>query len=246
MQAEDLVVLISGATHGIGKAISKKFVNDGWTVVQNSRNVISDLELIGAKHYVADVTKMSECEDLIKSVIEKFGKLDALICNVGSGVDVSAEFSIMERWDHFLTINLSSASNLISAAMGVLLESKGSVIAISSICGIVSVPGAPVEYSAAKTALNRYIQSLASNYGKNGLRFNVVAPGNVLFEGSSWHRKIQEDGNSTEIYISEKVPLGGFVAPEEIAAAVAFLASQESKSTTGVVLVIDRGQTLWA
>ena len=246
MQSNGLIVLISGATHGIGKAISKKFVEDGWTVVQNSRNIIANSELIGAKHYVADVTKMTECEGLVASVIREFGKLDALICNVGSGVDVGAEFSKMERWDHFLRINLSSASNLISAALGVLLESKGSVIAISSICGMISVPGAPVEYSAAKTALNRYIESLASKYGKSGMRFNVVAPGNVLFEGSNWHRKMKEDSQSTKEYIFENVPLDGFVSPQEIAAAVAFLASQESKSTTGAVLVIDRGQSLWA
>ena len=246
MQAKGLVVLVSGATHGIGKAITKKFVDDGWTVVQNSRNKISNSELIGAKHYVADVTKLAECEELITLVIKEFGKLDALICNVGSGADIGAEFSKMERWDHFLGVNLSSTSNLISAGLGALLESRGSVVAISSICGIVAVPGAPVEYSAAKAALNIYIKSLASKYGKNGVRFNLVAPGTVLFEGSNWHRKIEKDSQSIEKYISENVPLGGFVAPQEIAAAVAFLASQESKSTTGAVFVIDRGQSLWA
>ena len=246
MKTNGLVVLVSGATHGIGKAITKKFVDDGWTVVQNSRNKISNSELIGAKHYIADVTKFEECEELITLVMKEFGKLDALICNVGSGADIGTEFTKMERWDHFLRINLSSASNLISAALGALLESKGSVVAISSVCGVVSVPGAPIEYSAAKKALNTYIKSLASKYGKSGIRFNVVAPGNVLFEGSSWHRKIENDSLGTDQYISENVPLGGFVEPQEIAAAVAFLANQESKSTTGAVLIIDRGQSLWA
>lgn len=246
MKVNGLVALVSGATHGIGKAITKRLVDEGWTVVQNSRNEIPNSELIGAGHYVADVTKLLECEGLVTSVIKEFGKLDALICNVGSGAEIGAEFSKMERWDHFLRINLSSASNLISAALGVLQESKGSVVAISSICGTVSVPGAPVEYSAAKTALNTYIKSLASEYGKNGVRFNIVAPGNVLFEGSSWHRKIKNDSRETEKYISKNVPLGGFIEPQEVAAAVAFLASQESKSTTGAVLVIDRGQSLWA
>ena len=245
MKTNGLIVLVSGATHGIGKEITKKFVDDGWTVVQNSRNKISKSELIGAKHYIADVTKLAECEDLVKLVIKEFGKLDALICNVGSGADIGTEFSKMERWDHFLRINLSSASNLISAALAALIESKGSVVAISSICGIVSVPGAPVEYSAAKKALNTYIKLLASKYGKSGVRFNVVAPGNVLFEGSSWHKKIKNHSSETEKYISENVPLGGFVEPQEIAAAVAFLARQESKSTTGAVLIIDRGQSLW-
>ena len=244
MSTKGRIALISGSTHGIGKVIAERFVEDGWIVVQNSRNSISDLELVGAKHFIADVTNREECKSLVDSVINEFGRIDALICNTGSGAEIGAEFSDLKRWDHFLSLNLNAASYLISAALGALKDSKGSVTAISSICGIVSIEGAPIEYSTAKAALNKYMKSLAIKHGPDGVRFNVVAPGNVLFPGSTWDRKLKVDSASVEAYISENVPLNGFVAPLEVAAAVAFMSSSESKSTTGAILVIDRGQSL--
>ena len=244
MPTKSRIALISGSTHGIGKAIARRFVDDGWTVVQNSRNPMSNSDLIGAKHFIADVTNLTECKSLVNSAISEFGQIDALVCNTGSGVDIGVEFSNIERWDHFLRINLNSASNLISASIEALKESKGSVTAISSICGIASIEGAPIEYSAAKAALNTYIKSLAIKYGPEGVRFNIVAPGNVLFAGSTWDRKLKVDSAAVMAYISENVPMNGFVDPQEVAAAVAFLVSQESNSTTGAVLVIDRGQSL--
>ena len=244
MPTKSRVALISGSTHGIGQAIARRFVDDGWTVIQNSRNPISNTELVGAKHYIADVTNLTECKSLVGSVISELGRIDALVCNTGSGSDIGVEFSKIERWDHFLRINLNSASNLISAALNALKSSKGSVTAISSICGMVTIEGAPIEYSAAKAALNTYIKSLAIKHGPEGVRFNVVAPGNVLFGGSTWDRKLKVDTAAVLAYISENVPMNGFVDPQEVAAAVAFLASQESNSTTGAVLVIDRGQSL--
>ena len=244
MPVKSRVALISGSTHGIGKAIVQRFVNDDWVVLQNSRNPISNSNLIGAKHFIADITNFPECKSLVDSVVREFGQIDALICNIGSGADIGAEISKMERWDHFLRINLNSASNLISAALSALKESKGSVTAISSICGMVTIEGAPIEYSAAKAALNTYIKSLAIKHGPEGVRFNVVAPGNVLFTGSTWDHKLKVDKAAVMAYISEHVPMNGFVEPQEVAAAVAFLASQESNSITGAVLAIDRGQSL--
>ena len=244
MPVKTKVAIISGSTHGIGKSIAERFVDDGWSVVQNSRNPILDSELVGAKHFVADVTNLVDCKLLVDSVINEFGRIDALICNAGSGAELGAEFSEIERWDHFLSINLNSASYLVSAALDALKDSKGSVTAISSICGIVSVEGAPIEYSTAKAALNRYIKKLAIKHGTDNVRFNVVAPGNVLFPGSTWDRKLKIDGPSVIAYVAENVPMKGFVTPQEVAAAVAFLSSQESNSTTGAVLVIDRGQSL--
>jgi len=244
MPTKNRVALISGSTQGIGKEIARRFVNDGWTVIQNSRSSISNLDIIGSQHITADVTDFNECVFLIQSILKEFGSIDSLVCNVGSGVNVGSGFSNTERWDHYLRVNLNSASNLISAALEALLDSKGSVTAISSICGLGVTEGAPIEYSAAKAALNSYFKSLAIKYAVNGVRFNIVAPGNVLFAGSTWDQKLKFDSVATNAYISNNVPMGGFVNPEEVAAAVAFLASKESSSTTGAVLVIDRGQTV--
>ena len=103
---------------------------------------------------------------------------------------------------------------------------------------------APVEYSVAKTALNAYIKLMAMKYGEVGVRFNAVSPGNVIFENSTWEKKIKLDPIAVENYINQNVPLKDFINPEEVAAAVSFLSSLDSKSTTGTILTIDGGQSL--
>ena len=85
---------------------------------------------------------------------------------------------------------------------------------------------------------------MAVRYGKKGLRFNVVSPGNVLFEGSVWDQKLKADKVAVNSYLEQKVPLARFITPQEIADAVSFLASSRAQSITGIVLPIDGGQSL--
>jgi 3-oxoacyl-[acyl-carrier protein] reductase len=238
------VVFVSGSTHGIGKVVAARFVNDGYTVIQNSRNKLDDNDLLGAKHIEGDVTNYKTCLDIIESIKAEYGRLDVLVCNVGSGADLDTIILPDERWSHFLSSNLLSCTFLVDSALQLLIKSKGNVIAVSSICGYSIVKGAPVEYSVAKAALNMYIKSMAFKHGDCGIRFNVVSPGNVMFEGSTWHNKLKKNEKQVTKYISENVPMGAFIKPESIAEATLFLASDISNSTTGVVLNVDGGQVL--
>ena len=238
------VVLVSGSTSGIGKAIAARFTYDGFTVIQNSRNKIDQRDVIGAKFIEGDVTNYKTCLNLIESIKQGYGRLDVLICNVGSGADLAPYNSTEERWSHFLSSNLLSSTYLVDAAISLLMESKGNVIAISSICGSIPVRDAPIEYSVAKAALNMYVKSMAFKYGEIGIRFNAVSPGNVMFEGSTWHNKIKNNEESVKNFINDNVPMGVFINPEVIADAVLFLASDRSKFTTGAVLSIYGGQSL--
>ena len=238
------VALVSGSTNGIGKVIAARFVSEGYTVIQNSRNRINNEDLLGAKHIEGDVTNYKTCLEIIEVINAEYGRLDVLVCNVGSGADLETIILPGERWSHFLSSNLLSCTFLVDSALQLLIKSKGNVVAVSSICGYGIVKGAPVEYSVAKAALNVYIKSIALKHGGIGIRFNAVSPGNVMFEGSTWHNKLKKDEKQVTQYISENVPMGEFVKPEAIAEAVVFLASDGSKSTTGVVLNIDGGQIL--
>lgn len=238
------VVFVSGSTHGIGKAIADRFVDEGYTVIQNSRRKLKNNNLLGAEHIVGDVTNYNSCLEIIKFIKTRYGRLDVLVCNVGRGTDLDANILPVARWSHFLSSNLLSCTFLVDSALQLLMESKGNVVAVSSICGEGVVKGAPVEYSVAKAALNMYIKSMAVKHGASGIRFNAVSPGNVMFEGSSWQIKVKKNKMQVSKFISENVPIGDFIKPEDIAEAILFLSSDRSKSTTGVVVNIDGGQIL--
>jgi NAD(P)-dependent dehydrogenase (short-subunit alcohol dehydrogenase family) len=100
------VVLISGSTSGIGKAVASRFVYDGFTVIQNSRNKIDKKDVLGVKYIEGDVTSYKTCLDIIESIKLEYGRLDVLVCNVGNGADLDSDNSTEERWSHFLSSNL--------------------------------------------------------------------------------------------------------------------------------------------
>jgi len=123
-----------------------------------------------------------------------------------------------------------------------LKKTSGSVVCISSIAGI-ETTDAPIPYSIAKSALNSYVKNISKPFAKVGIRINAVAPGNILFKGSIWEKKLKKNKNKVLDMISTKVAMNRFGTPDEIAYAVSFLASPLSSFTTGNILVIDGGQT---
>ena len=235
---------MSGSTKGIGKAIAQQLVLDGYIVIQNSRSIVLESELVGEAHIMADVTNAKECKDLIAKIVEKYDNLDALVCNVGSGKGLEENTSVSNSWDHFLSVNLSSTTFLVESALESLTKAKGNVVAISSICGEDPTIEAPIGYTTAKAALEMFMKTMAVRYGKQGLRFNVVSPGNVLFNGSVWDQKLKTHEVLTTSYIESNVPLGRFVNPQDIASAVSFLAGPGGRNITGAVLPVDGGQSL--
>ncbi len=244
MNQKQRIALVSGSTHGIGLAISKKLREDGYLVIQNSRNQIYQSEIQGKDYFVADVSVATECYELIQKVKDKYGQLDVLVCNVGSGQTLDPDIGIEDYWKYYLRANFYSASFLVEAALDLLLLSKGKVVAISSICADDLRINAPFGYSVTKTALETFMKSMAIKHGQFGLRFNVVSPGNVYFDGSVWDRKMKDGKEAVEAYINDVVPLRSFVFPEDIAESVSFLISDKAKNITGVVLKVDGGQSL--
>jgi 3-oxoacyl-[acyl-carrier protein] reductase len=238
------VALVSGSTKGIGKAIARQLVLDGYIVVQNSRSKVTPDEVIGDYHLRADVTIENQSRVLIEKVLEKYGKLNLLVCNVGSGKVLSNEISNSDGWNHFLSVNLLSTTSLVNAALESLKETKGNVVAISSICAGDPTIDAPIGYSTAKAGLEMFIKAMAVRNGKFGVRFNVISPGNVLFEGSVWEQKLKVDNLVIQSYLDRQVPLGKFIEPQDIACAVSFLAGPSGRNITGVILPVDGGQSL--
>jgi len=241
---EKQIAFVSGSTKGIGLAIAIKLQADGYAVIQNSRESIGVKEIQGMDHLVGDVTKIEDCIHLINEIKAKYGRLDVLVCNVGSGRAISGESDVPEYWEHYKSLNLDSATFLIESSLELLKKNRGNVVAISSICADDPRINAPVGYASSKAALQMYIKSMAVKHGRDGLRFNLVSPGNVYFKGSVWDKKLQEDRLGTEKYINEVVPLRSFISAEDIADAVSFLISEKAKNITGSILRVDGGQSI--
>jgi len=249
----DKVAFIAGSSRGIGLAIARAFRREGVKVVVTGRHVESLEEasaLLAAKAEAkcmlsvrGDMTNPADIQYALDEAISAFGVIDAVVANVGNGTAPSGWNLKLNDWQSALNLNLLGGMALASAALPHLIaHGGGSLTFISSIAGCEAID-APVTYSAAKAAIQSAMKSLSRLVGPHGVRVNAVAPGNVLFPGGLWERKLAEHREFFEQYIQAEVPLQRFGRPEEIADAVVFLASERASFITGACLVIDGGQT---
>jgi 3-oxoacyl-[acyl-carrier protein] reductase len=238
--------LVTGSSKGIGWAIAQTLHAEGCRVALNARNApdltAATAQLLGSIGFAGDVTKPAEAKQIVAEVLSTFGQLDILVCNVGSGRSVHPGNETADEWQRVFALNLWSTTNIVEAARDALAVSKGVVVCISSICGLEVIPGAPVTYSAAKAALHAYVRGIARPLGKQGVRINVVAPGNILFDGSVWSRKLAEDTPAVQAMLSKDVALGNLGTPADVASLVAYLASPRSGFASGSVWTLDGGQ----
>jgi 3-oxoacyl-[acyl-carrier protein] reductase len=243
-------VLITGSSRGIGLYIAKKFYESGYfNVILNSRNE-KNLKL-AIKNFgdsknvygvVGDASDQNAAKRIIKNAIKHYGQLDIVICNVGlSSSESKPGFETFNDWYNFLAANLLSAINIIQSSFETLKLTKGNVICVSSICGVEYIAGAPLPYATSKAALNHFVKYISKIYGKYNIRVNSVSPGNILFEGSLWQKKISKNPSIKNLII-KTVPLQKFGTPSDVSNLVFWLASDEAQFVTGSNYVIDGGQ----
>jgi len=238
--------LVTGSSRGIGLSIARVLHSEGCRVAINGRNEIdlgiASSQLPGAVGFSGDVTRPIEAQKIVQDVINTFGKLNIVICNVGSGRSVPPGKETADEWQRVFSLNLWSTTNIVEAARTSLAASRGVVVCVSSICGLEVIPGAPVTYSTAKAALHAYIRGIARPLGQEGVRINAVAPGNILFDGSIWSRRIIEDEQSVKSMLESNVALGRLGSSEDVANAVCYLASPISAFASGAIWTLDGGQ----
>ena len=238
--------LVTGSSRGIGLAIAKVLHQEGCYVALNARHE-KEIASITANwvervsFHVADVTQPEQCHRLINAVEREWGALDLLVCNVGSGASVPPGQETPEEWQRVINLNLFATTNMVEAARKLLTASGGSIVCISSICGLETL-GAPVTYSAAKAALNSYVKGIARPLAQQGIRINAIAPGNILAKGGTWERKLQENPTGVQTMLEREVALQRLGKPEEIASFTAFLLSTKASFATGAIYVVDGGQ----
>lgn len=249
MDQEDFrgkIAVVTGSSRGIGLSIAQALYEQGCQLVLNGRDKdrldLSVSRLPGSIAVAADVSSATGARQMVEEVLQRLGRLDILVCNVGSGRSVSPGQETDDEWQRVFALNLWSATNMVEAARAALVASRGSIVCISSICGIEVVPGAPVTYSAAKAAMNAWVRGIARPLGQEGVRINAIAPGNMLFEGSVWERKLQEDAAGVEAMLAREVALGRLGTPEDVARLAVFLCSRAAGFATGQVYAVDGGQ----
>ena len=237
---------MTGSSRGIGRAIAQVLHDEGCQVMLNGRSADTlaqaASELLGASFVDGDVTRPEEARRIIAEAKAVLGRLDILVCNVGSGRSVPPGAESHEEWLRVFAVNFWSATNVIEAAREMLTSSRGAIVCVSSICGLEVIPGAPVTYSAAKAALHAYVRGISRPLGKLGVRINAVAPGNIQFEGSAWSRKLDDDAGAVQAMLEREVALAGLGDAKSVADLVAYLVSPRAHFVTGSVWTLDGGQ----
>lgn len=247
LDLSEKVALVTGSSKGIGFAIAKALHAEGCRVALNARNraklSAATAQLTDSIGVAGDVTQPDEAQRIVAEVLSTYGRLDILVCNVGSGRSVQPGQEWHDEWIRMLSLNLLSATNMVEVCKDALAISQGCIVCISSICGQEVIPGAPVTYSAAKAALNAYIRGVARPLGRQGVRINGIGPGNIVFPGSVWERKLNEDASAVEQMLHSEVPLGRLGKPKDVADLTLWLVSSGAEFATGGIYLVDGGQT---
>ncbi len=236
---EGKVALVTAAGQGIGRAVAARIVAEGGSVAVTDLNGATAEAVgreLGRERTIAltcDVTSDESVTATVAATVERFGRLDVLVNNAG-GCIIATEYEegTPDDWHRQLDLTLVGANRCIQAALPHLLDARGAVVTIGSVNGIVAFGN--IEYSAAKAGLQNLTQNLAAKYGPGGVRFNLVAPGTV--RTPNWDN---QQGALEEL--AALYPLGRVGEPEDIAAAVAFLASADACWITGVTLPVEGG-----
>ncbi|TLP48513.1 SDR family oxidoreductase [Cohaesibacter sp. CAU 1516] len=241
--------LITGSSKGIGLAIARALHQAGCHVLLNGRTeapLKQACDSLGAErcsYVVGDVSDPAEAQRIADAARALFGSLDILVCNVGSGASVPPGQETAAEWQRVFATNLWSTTNMVESCRDLITRQTGSILCISSICGNETIPGAPVTYSTAKAALNAFVKGIARPLGKDGIRINAIAPGNILFDGSVWQRKLDENEEAVDQMLQKDVALARLGTPEEIANLTLWLTSDQATFATGQIWTLDGGQT---
>jgi len=241
---EGKTALVTGASRGIGRAISLKLAEQGCNVaftdlVVNEQAIIVEGELkafgVKAKAYASDASKFINSQEIVDEIVKDFGQIDILVNNAGITKDTLLMRMTEEQWDMVININLKSVFNLTKAVQKYMLKQRsGSIVNISSVVGVSGNAG-QANYSASKAGIIGFTKSVAKELGSRNIRCNAIAPGFIITEMTA---KLSPEAVAEW---QKNIPLQRGGTPEEVAKAVLFFASDLSSYVTGQVMLVCGG-----
>ncbi|MBE6218856.1 MAG: 3-oxoacyl-[Alistipes sp.] len=236
---EGKVALVTGAGRGIGKAIALRYAQEGADVAftdlainEAVEETVKELEAMGvkAKAYASNAANFDETHEVVKQVVEDFGRIDVLVNNAGITKDGLMMRMSEAQWDAVINVNLKSAFNFIHAVTPIMAKQRGgSIINMSSVVGVSGNAG-QCNYSASKAGMIGLAKSIAKEMGPRGIRANCIAPGFIITEMTNQLSQEIKDQWAAQI------PLRRGGTPEDVANVALFLASDLSSYVSGQVL----------
>ncbi len=242
---QDQVVIVTGASRGIGRGIATLFAKEGAKLVlvgrdeKQLKDVKSDIEHLGEKAIVlkGDVSCPKDMENMVEQTLTAYGKVDILCHNAGIYPHARLENMTLQEWQKVIDTNLTGTFLAVKSCIPTMKnQGSGKIVVISSISGPKTALPGYSHYTASKAGVAGFVKTAAVELAKYKIHINAVEPGNILTEGFS--------ATDHTMRMLPAIPLGRFGTPEDIAYAVMFLASHESDYITGQSLIVDGGQTL--
>lgn len=246
------VAIITGSSRGLGLAAATALAAEGAHVVVCARGeaalltaaeAVRQVSTGGARvaSVVADVSTESGVQSVVDATMAAFGRIDITVNNVGVGRGGDLEATTDADWREAFDHTLFPAIRLSRLALPHLRKQGGAILIVSSIFG--REAGGRMAYNAVKAAEISLTKSLALQLAKDRIRVVSVAPGSILFEGGSWWKRQQADPEGIASFIKQELPFGRFGTPEEVGAAIAFLASPKASWVSGTTVVVDGCQS---
>lgn len=248
---QEKVVIVTGASSGIGKAAALLFAREGARVLAVGRNE-NELKSLGRKTgdlsgsikaHLADVTEVSQLDRIVSDTVDSWGQIDVLVNSAGVIKNGSIETTALDDWDKMMNINLRSVFILTQKCVPYLAESKGNVVNVSSVAGTRSFPNV-LAYCVSKAGIDQFTRCTALELAPKGIRVNAVNPGVVV---TNLHKRGGMDDESYNSFLEhsrDTHPIGRPGTPEEVAELIYYLASDKASWITGVTYAIDGGRAL--